>query len=93
VNSHPVTQIFFQVYPQNCQGISWEAFLKEAPRTNTNWRTESMGYLWGPHLEKARVKVPQDPMLRWHQGILSVPGITGYEWVPARIGCFGNKKY
>ncbi len=27
------------------------------------------------------------------QGILSVPGITGYESVPARIGCFGNKKY
>ncbi len=26
-------------------------------------------------------------------GILSVPGIAGFEWVPARIGCFGNKKY
>ncbi len=24
------------------------------------------------------------------QGILSVPGIAGYEWVPARIGRFGN---
>jgi len=27
-----------------------------------------------------------------NQGILSIPGIAGYEWVPARIGCFGNKK-
>jgi len=27
------------------------------------------------------------------QGILSVPGIAGYEWVPARIGCFINTKY
>ena len=26
-------------------------------------------------------------------GILSVPGIADYEWVPARIGHFGNKKY
>jgi len=24
----------------------------------------------------------------WRQGILSIPGITGYEWVPARIGPF-----
>ncbi len=27
------------------------------------------------------------------QGILSVPGIAGYKWVPARIGHFSNKKY
>jgi len=26
------------------------------------------------------------------QGILSVPGIAGYKWVPARIGGFGSKK-
>ena len=26
------------------------------------------------------------------QGILSVPGIAGYEWVPARIGCFYKYK-
>ncbi len=28
-----------------------------------------------------------------NQGILSVLGIAGYEWVPARIGRFGNNKY
>jgi len=27
------------------------------------------------------------------QGILSIPGIAGYKWVPVRIGHFGNKKY
>jgi len=27
------------------------------------------------------------------QGILSVTWIAGYEWVPARIGHFGNKQY
>ncbi len=26
------------------------------------------------------------------QGILSVPGIAGYVWVPARIGCFYKEK-
>ncbi len=26
-------------------------------------------------------------------GNTKLPGIAGYEWVPARIGCFGNKKY
>jgi len=26
------------------------------------------------------------------QGILSVPGIAGYEWVPARIGHFYKNK-
>jgi len=26
------------------------------------------------------------------QGILSIPGIAGYEWVPARIGCFYKGK-
>ena len=33
--------------------------------------------------------------LKWvmMQGILSVLGIAGYVWAPARIGCFGNKKY
>ena len=32
-------------------------------------------------------------ILKVIQGILSVPGIAGYEWVPARIGYFGNMKY
>jgi len=27
------------------------------------------------------------------QGILDVTGIADYEWVPARIGCFGNKNH
>jgi len=33
------------------------------------------------------------PYNQFHQGILSVPGIADYKWVPARIGHFGNKKY
>jgi hypothetical protein len=27
-----------------------------------------------------------------NQGILSVPGIAGYEWVPARLACFYQNK-
>ncbi len=33
------------------------------------------------------------PKYSLDQGVLSVPGIAGYKWVPARIGRFGYKNY
>ncbi len=38
------------------------------------------------------IVTPNGYVCEAHQGILSVPGIAGYEWVPARIGRFYKYK-
>jgi len=41
----------------------------------------------------SKVAYCQDKSTRWpDQGILSAPGIAGYEWVPAIISCFFQNK-
>jgi len=49
-----------------------------------------MGAHWAGKYRSKRICLRDQKVCELIQGILSVPGIAGNEWVPARIGHFYN---